>query len=276
MVPSQNTEPFERWLRDQGHREEGILTYTRAIKLFLKIVKNANPSIQDARYYHSTMVESNLARSTVNIRAAALKAFYKYQGTILDLPYLKINNKIPYFFSEEEVGAIFNTITNIKHYAMLSLMYHCLLRVSDLCNLEDDDLDLKNMTLRIRDGKFGKPALLPIPHPCAQVLKEYLQIRPRIEINGKYPLFYSERLNKFNRRSVETVFHACKKRAGVTKPGGCHVFGRHSPASIMVKNGCDIFSLQMLMRHSSITTTSRYLHTDVATLREKQNKYLDI
>jgi site-specific recombinase XerD len=44
----------------------------------------------------------------------------------------------------------------------------------------------------------------------------------------------------------------------------------------MVKHGCDIYSLQQLMRHSSIATTARYLHTDVATLREKQSKYLDV
>jgi len=72
------------------------------------------------------------------------------------------------------------------------------------------------------------------------------------------------------------MFGLCKKQAGVTSRGGLHVWGRHSPASIMVKNGCDVYSLQQLMRHSSISTTARYLHTDVATLREKQNRYLDV
>jgi len=234
---------FERWLRDQGHREEGVLTYMRATKLFLKSIKTATPSVEDAKEYHARMVKSKLARSTVNIRASALKAFYKHQGIDLTLPYMKINNRIPYFFSEDEVLAIFNSITNLKHFAMLSLMFNCMLRVSDLCSLEDDDVDLKTLSLRIRDGKFGKPALLLIPPECARTLGEYLRIRPRVEIEGRYPLFYSDLLNKFNRRSVETVLQNCKKRAGVTARGGCHVFGRHSPASIMVKNGCDIYSL---------------------------------
>ena len=84
----------------------------------------------------------------------------------LTLPYMKVSNKIPYFFNEEEVQAIFNATTNLKHYTMLSLMFYCLLRAGDLINLEDDDIDLKTMTLPIRDGKFGKSAILPIPQSC--------------------------------------------------------------------------------------------------------------
>ncbi len=71
------------------------------------------------------------------------------------------------------------------------------------------------------------------------------------------------------------IFMYWKERAGIIKPGSVHVFGRHTPASIMVKNGCDVYSLQQLMRHNSIKTTARYLHTDIATLREKQSKFLD-
>lgn len=267
---------FERWLRDQGYRDACIETYIKATKLYLKSIKATNPSIEDAQNYHSTMAESKLARATVNIRAAALKAFYRSQGKSLMLPHLKVANKIPYFFSETDVNAIFCSCTNLKHYAMLNLLFHCMLRVSDLINIEDGDVNLKELSLRIRDGKFGKTALLPIPPACAQVLEQYLQIRPSILIDGKYYLFYTDRMNKWSRRSVEFVFQYYKKRADITKPGSVHVWARHSPASIMVKNGCDVYSLQQLMRHSSIKTTAIYLHTDIATLREKQNKYLDI
>jgi integrase/recombinase XerD len=247
-----------------------------ATKLFLKSINTANPTVKDAENYYSTMAESKLARSTVNIRSAALKAFYRSRDLELALPHLKVTTKIPYFFSESDVVAIFNSCTNLKHYAMLNLLFHCMLRVSDLCNLEDEDVDLKTLTLRIRNGKGGKSALLPIPPECAEVLRSYLQVRPPLEIDGKQYLFYTDGRRKWSRRSVESVFHYWKDRAGITKPGGVHVWGRHSPASIMVKHGCDIYSLQQLMRHSSIKTTARYLHTDIATLREKQNTYLDI
>jgi integrase/recombinase XerD len=267
---------FERWLVENGYREACVLTYTGAVKKFLEVAKSVNPTLDDAMNWHGDLAESKLARSTVNIWGAGLKAFYRSRGMELALPYMKVNNKIPYFFSEDEVLAIFNATTNLKHYTMLNVMFYCMLRAGDLINLEDDDINMKMMTLRIRDGKFGKSAILPIPQACMQILEQYLQVRPRIEIKGKYPVFYTDHQNKWNLRSLEVMFGECKKRAGVTSHGSVHVWGRHSPASIMVKHGCDVYSLQQLMRHSSISTTARYLHTDVATLREKQRKYLDV
>lgn len=267
---------FERWLNEQGYRSLTINAYRITIARFLKETGSLNPTLEDAKIWHGNLAESKLARSTVNIWGAALKAFYKSRGIELALPYMKVNNKIPYFFSEDEVLAILNATTNLKHYTMLNLMFYCLLRAGDLINLEDDDIDLNAKTLRIRDGKFGKSAILPIPTACIQILEQYLEVRPKIEIDGKYPVFYTDRLNRWNLRAIEMMFKECKKRAGVKSHGSVHVWGRHSPASIMVKNGCDIYSLQQLMRHSSISTTSRYLHTDISTLRDKQNKYLDI
>jgi integrase len=131
------------------------------------------------------------------------------------------------------------------------------------------------ISLRIRDGKFGKSAILPMPPRCAQTLEQYLQVKPRIEIDGHYPLFYTDSLNKWTLRGIEMMFNWGKRKAGVKKNGGVHVFGRHSPASIMVQNGCDVYSLQQLMRHYSIKTTARYIHADIAVLGEKQKKYLD-
>jgi integrase/recombinase XerD len=267
---------FERWMKDRGYRDASIDGYLKAIRLYLRILKTITPSIEDAIEYHSNMAASNLARATVNIRRAALIAFNKSQGLELKLPYLKPNNQVPYFFNENDVAAILNSCINFKHYAMLNLMFHCMLRVSDLCNLEDGDVDLKTLTLRIRDGKGGKSALLPIPPECVEVLRSYLEVRPLLEIDRKQYLFYTDWRRKWSRRSVEQTFQYWKDRAGVTKPGGVHVFGRHTPASIMVKNGCDVYSLQQLMRHSSIKTTARYLHTDIATLREKQIRFLDV
>jgi len=70
-----------------------------------------------------------------------------------------------------------------------------MLRAGDLMNLEDEDIDMKTMTLRIRDGKFGKSAILPIPKACVQTLEQYLQVRPCIEIGGKHPVFFTDHKN---------------------------------------------------------------------------------
>ena len=184
---------FKRWLTEHGYRDACINTYLRPIERFLKETGSSNPTLDDAKLWHGDLADSKLARSTVNIWGAALKAFYKSRGMELTIPYMKVSNKIPYFFSEEEVLAIINATTNLKHYTMLNLMLYCMLRAGDLINLEDDDIDLKTMTLRIRNGKFGKSSILPIPQSCVQILEQYLQVRPKVEIGGKYPVFYTDR-----------------------------------------------------------------------------------
>jgi hypothetical protein len=85
---------FERWMTDRGYRAASIDDYLKAVGLYLRAFKTITPSIEDAKEYHSNMAASNLARATVNIRRAALMAFYRSQGVELELPYLKPNNQV--------------------------------------------------------------------------------------------------------------------------------------------------------------------------------------
>lgn len=190
---------FERWLLEKGYRETFIDAYLSAVRKFLDDVKTTNPYLEDARVWHSNLLETRRARSTINLWSVALKAFYKSRGMELILPCLKVDNKIPYFFSESDVKAILDSCSNFKHLVMLTLMFHCMLRASDLANLQDEDIDLKEHCLRIRNGKGGKSAILPIPSQCVQLLDQYLQIRPRVQVKGKYYLFYTDQQNKWNR-----------------------------------------------------------------------------
>ena len=115
---------FERWLTDRGYRAASIDDYLKAVGLYLRTLETFTPSIEDAKEYHSNKASFNLARSTVNIRRAALIAFYRSQGLELELPYLKPNNQVPYFFDENDFAAILNSCTNFKHYVKLDISLH--------------------------------------------------------------------------------------------------------------------------------------------------------
>ncbi|MCJ7444814.1 MAG: tyrosine-type recombinase/integrase [Methanotrichaceae archaeon] len=130
--------------------------------------------------------------------------------------------------------------------------------------------------MRVREGKGGKEGLVYINNDCARTLKGYLKIRPQLEINDRNPLFYTDFGRRWDRRSLYRMFIAYKKLAGVEKNGGLHVFSRHSPASILIKNGCDIITVKELLRHEDISTTARYLHVADATKREKYEQYLTL
>jgi integrase/recombinase XerD len=107
---------------------------------------------------------------------------------------------------------------------------------SELCRLDDCDLDLKSLTLRV-DGKGGREAMVYITNDCAKTLRRYLEVRAPLVIDGRKPLFYTDFGGRWERGSVYRMFIYYKKLAGIEKHGGVHVFSRHSVGSLLVKRG---------------------------------------
>jgi integrase/recombinase XerD len=99
-------------------------------------------------------------------------------GEQIEYSFLKRNDEIPYYFSEEDVLKIFSVVRNIKHLAMLQTIFCGCLRASELCNLDDRDLDLSALRLRVREGKGGRDGIVLINNDCASTLKRYLLVRP--------------------------------------------------------------------------------------------------
>jgi len=194
-------------------------------------------------------------------------------GKSVDFNFVRPANSIPYFFVESDISKIFSVCNNLKHLVMLQTLFYGCLRASELCSLNDCDLDLKSLSLRV-DGKGGKEAIVYITDECAKTLRRYLEVRPSLEINGRKPLFYTDFGGLWERRSVYRMFMYYKKLAGIEKHGGIHVFSRHSVGSLLVKRGCDIVTIKELMRHSDVNTTMRCLHISDASKREKYDKFL--
>lgn len=151
---------------------------------------------------------------------------------------------------------------------MLMTLFYAGLRVSEICEVDDSSLDLKALTLRVR-GKGGKEAICYISNEAAREIKRYIEARPEILIEGRRPLFITDFGNRWNRRGVSRMFDYYKQLAGIEKHGSAHVFSRHSLASILIKNNCDIVTVKELMRHDSINTTMRYIHISDSIKREK-------
>lgn len=76
-----------------------------------------------------------------------------------EFPFVKPKDIIPYFFDEQDVSRIFGVCSNIKHLAMLQTLFYACPRASELCNLDDSDLGLKTLSIRIRDGMGVKEAI---------------------------------------------------------------------------------------------------------------------
>jgi integrase/recombinase XerD len=265
---------FRRYLEDQGRREATIEGYLGNVNRYLKFAKTDRPLDQDLERFRNSLAEKKTSRSTKNQYNYAIRAYHAMLGEKIEVKRLEPNNQIPYYFDNQDVIKIFSVIHNLKHLAMLQTLFYGALRASELCNLDVSDVDLKNLNLRINNGKRGKDRISLINNECAATLRRYLEVKPSLTIEGREPLFFTEFGQRWNRTAVHRMFSIYKKKCGIEKRGGVHVFARHTTATLMIANGCDISVVKDLLGHSDLRTTLRYAHVSDATKREKYNRFL--
>lgn len=273
---SVNLKRYTRYLEDQGFRDSTIDSYVGHVGRYLKFAGTDQPHGEMAISFKDSLHERHLARSTINNYSFAMTNYHRMLGQEIDLPFLKRNDELPFYFDQDDVLRIFSACHNLKHLAMLQTLFYGCLRASELCNLDDRDLDLKSLTIHVREGKGGKDGIVYISEECAKTLKLYLGVRQSLDIGGHRLLFYTDFGQRWDRRDVCRMFHCYKEKAGIEKTGGVHVFARHTAASILVANGCDLRHVKELLRHKDIRTTLRYAHVGEKTLREKYDRCLTL
>jgi integrase/recombinase XerD len=266
---------FKRDLQDNGFQESVIETYVFRVSKYLLFAGTNSPNQENFNKFRDALHARGLKRSTINGYCIAIKAFHRMKGEEVTYKFLNVSDQIPFYFNEDEVLKIFSVIKNFKHYAMLNVLFYGCLRVSELSGLNVEDVDFDTLTLRVY-GKGGRYGLALINQHCASILRSYLEMRPDLEINGCRPLFFTDYKNRWSRMEVSRLFRIYKQKAGIDKPGGAHVFARHTTASLMVKNGCDLLTIKEVLRHKSIESTMRYLHLAESTKRAKYDKFLRI
>ncbi len=267
---------FKKYLDRIGFKENTIILYVKLINAYLLEAKTGTPSTKDAEKFYNSLHERKLSGSAINNFAAAIIKYHKMIDNPVKLSFLKLNNSLPYYFDEMDVLKIFGACNNLKHHSMLKVLFFGCLRSGELCNLDVSDYDPKDLTLRLRETKNKSDALTFINDDTARVLNQYLSLRPPIKIEGKEPSFVTDYGHRYTNKEVYRVFMYYKKKAGIQKKGGVYCFSRHSSATLMVTKGCDLRSVQAILRHRDIHTTLRYTHLCDAVKREKHSQYLTI
>jgi len=266
---------YRRYLEDLMLANSTIESYTGRLKLFLEWAGTDAPSIGQFESYREVLRQRNTL-SSYNNCCWAIKHYFAMNGQEVTFKFVKPKNAIPHWFDETDILKIFAVVNNVKHYAMLQVAFFASLRASEVCNLDLEDIDLKDLTLRVKCGKGRKPALLYINDECAKSLRTYLAVRPDILIDNRQPLFITDYGNRYDHISFYRIFITYKRLAGIEKRGALHVFSRHSFGSLLIRNGCDILTIKELMRHNDIHTTMRYLHVSDAEKRAKYSQYLTL
>jgi integrase/recombinase XerD len=267
---------YKAYLESLGLKNNTITLYIRLAKAYLENVETDMPSPTEASDYFHSLHEKKLSKGAINNFVAAIIKYHSMIKKPVKLPFMKLNNSLPYYFDEMDILRIFDVCNNIKHLCMLKVLFFGCLRSGELCNLDLADYDSSNLTLRLRETKNGSDAIAYVNYETARILNQYLQRRLPLTIDGHEPLFYTDYGHRWTNGDVHRMFVTYKKIAGIEKKGGVHVFSRHSPATLMIARGCDLRSVQALLRHRDINTTLRYTHLSDATKREKYEKYLTL
>ena len=205
--------------------------------------------------------ERSLSWSTINAITAGIRFFYTEtlgrKDMSLSIPPRKTPRRLPEIFSRGELIALFSSTANLKHRTILMTAYGCGLRISEVISLKVASIDSSRMMVKIEHGKGDKDRYTILSPRLLSELRSYWKVyRP----DPKGWLFVNRSTKeRLTRSTPQLVFKKAKKKAAITKKVTFHSL-RHSFASHLLEAGVDIRTIQILLGHSSITTTARYLH----------------
>lgn len=271
-------ERFRAFLKSRRYSYNTINSYTDALKSFFAFhheKKTEDLTEDDLIAFNNEFILANhYSFSYQNQVINAIKLFFgkilkaKLDPEIIHRP--KREKKIPNVLSKEEVSAILKATSNIKHKAMLSLIYSCGLRRSELLNLLKTDIHSDRMVVIIRQAKGNKDRFVPLSEKILTLLRTYYSsFRP------KKWLFEGQFGGRYSEKSLANVLVRAVENAGIKKPVSLHWL-RHSFATHLMEKGTDINLIQKLLGHNSIKTTQLYTHVSRKSLEKVKSPFDDL
>ena len=251
----------------RNYAESTIRSYLRIIGQFQeycgKRLDRLGPD--DLRGYHTYLLEERkLAVRTVVQHVAAIRFLYaktlKRRDMKEDLPYPRnYRRRLPVVLSPEEAMRLIDSARNLFHRAMLMTLYSCGLRRAELCRLKVRDIDSQRMMIRIVQGKGNVDREVPLSPKLLETLRLYWRwMRPKTYL---FPgVVNGWRADKpITSKMVWAAVQYAAKRAGFDKHISPHTL-RHSYATHQLEAGIELKTLQVLLGHEDLATTSLYLH----------------
>lgn len=175
----------------------------------------------------------------------------------------KKEKKLPIVLSKEEVKKLLDSINNKKSKLMISLIYACGFRVSELVNLKINDLDFNEKIGHARQAKGKKDRIFNIPDFLLLRLQEQAEKQKQLE----QEFLFSGPKGKLSSRNIQKIVRNATKKAELNKQVHPHTL-RHSFATHLLESGTDIRFIQTLLGHSSLSTTEIYTHVSTEQLKK--------
>lgn len=253
---------FHKDLVMRGFTESTIKNYLLVAGEFEKFV-SLPPSLFEEKhavdFLYDCITNRKLKEDTVNYKNSIIKLLFvitlNKEWNNLRVPRMKRRKTLPIVLSKSEVKEFLNCIDDIRYRTIFSIIYSGGLRLSEVRNLKVSDIDSNAMKIIVRDGKGKKDRHTLLALNTLMLLREYWKIyKPK-----DYLFLGKDGVKPLGVRAIQLAFTKYLAETTIQKKAHVHTL-RHAFATHLLDAGTDIIYIQRLMGHSSITSTTIYLH----------------
>ena len=269
---------YESYLKTEKRASDNTLSsYLRDVRQFADYCMREGLTLtqagrSDVERYLRGLTSRGKSVATVTRAAASLKSFYGYlirTGEAAVNPArgvapAKVERKLPQILTSKEVEIFLEQpertdLKGCRDHAMLELLYATGIRVSELIELNTDDLNLSGGFLRCAGKGKGKERIIPLYAAAVQALAEYLrEVRPQLlESPTEQALFVNMAGKRMSRQGFWKIIKYYQEKAGIEKEITPHTL-RHSFAAHLLENGADLRSIQEMLGHADLSSTQIY------------------
>ncbi len=246
-----------------------VEAYVRAVAQFARHFGRSPEQLSgaEARQYLLHLVRDQHASwSRYNIARCGLRFFYCVtlgrDERFEKLPCAKVPKRLPTVLSPEELRRLFDVARDVKHRALLMTLYGAGLRISEALALKPGDIDSRRMLVHVRLGKGAKDRMVKLSPQLLAALRDYWRLRrPKAWL---FPRSSDPDRPMEDGTAYRAVVRAAR-RAGITRRVSPHTL-RHSYATHLLDAGTDLRTIQLLLGHRNLKTTSLYMHVSQAKL----------
>jgi site-specific recombinase XerD len=268
----------DRMVREMQLREFSAATQTLYLATLTDLARchHRSPDTLDGTGVQEYLLyltrERKLAWSSVSVAASAIRFFYTQTlhrpEIALAIPPRRKPRRLPHILSVEEVERLLSSPRHPTHRVLLMTTYAAGLRVSEVVRLQLTDLDRERLMIRVDQGKRRKDRYTILsPRLLTELDRSGALRRPT---RWLFPA--RDREQPMSPSTAQHIFLRAKARAGIRKPGSIHLL-RHAFATHLLEAGVDLRTIQVLLGHASLATTSRYLHVTRKTLDVVQSPF---
>lgn len=272
-LQQQKLEKFKRWMHQKRLSVNTVNTYLEVTSFFLRYAQLKEKPITIRlieQFNYDFIVKPNKSISYQNQCINGIKKYLKYTDTTLsdfDIERPKKEKKLPEILSTDDVKNILDSILNLKHKTLITLIYSAGLRVGEALNIRANDIDSKRMLIHIKSAKGKKDRYTLLSANFLELLRLYYKT-----YKPKDYLFEGQKGGLYSTSSAQNILKKAAKKANITKPITLHTL-RHSFATHLLENGTDIRYIQNLLGHSSPKTTMIYTHVSETSIRNIKNPF---